>query len=88
MTPENTAKVKRAADLLDEASRLLDSVISSEWKQLQDGDCRTEEQIDELESTRHSLKQHQAAILQFTVKQAAAQVAEKYPNAMRMLAEN
>lgn len=43
MTPENTAKVKRASDLLDEASRLLDSVISSEWKQLQDGDCRTED---------------------------------------------
>lgn len=88
MKPENTVKLTEAQSLLTEALRKLDSIVNDEWESMDDSDIRTEEQIDQTEAIGDALRKQQAAIMQLLMQENIHQVAQDFPNAMRMLADD
>lgn len=51
-------------------------------------DCETEECIDEMESISNALRKQRASVMKLVMDQSFRQVAEEYPNAMRLLEDN
>lgn len=55
MKPNSIEKLKQAENFMNAAAGLLDSVVSVEWESLAEGDYKTEECIDEMESISNAL---------------------------------
>lgn len=88
MRPESIEKLKQAENFMNAAAGLLDSVVSVEWETLADGDCEAEERIDEMESISNALRKQRASVMKLVMDQSFRQVAEEYPNAMRLLEDD
>lgn len=88
MKPNSIEKLKQAESFMNAAAGLIDSVVSVEWESLADGDCETEECIDEMESISNALSKQRASVMKLVMDQSFRQVAEEYPNAMRLLEDN
>ena len=88
MRPESIEKLKQAENFMNAAAGLLDSVVSVEWEPLADGDCEAEERIDEMESISIALRKQRASVMRLAMDQSIRQVAEEYPNAMRLLEDD
>lgn len=56
MKPNSIEKLKQAENFMNAAAGLLDSVVSVEWESLAEGDYKTEECIDEMESIKGGLR--------------------------------
>ena len=88
MKQRNFVYIAKAESLLSEAVSLLDSAVSDEWEHLESGDCRTEEEIDKMESVRDNLQKQKAILFKLNVSNHVSQVVEQFPNALQMLEED
>lgn len=88
MNPNSIEKLKQAENFMNAAAGLLDSVVSVEWESLADGDCRTDECIDEMESISNALRKQRATVMKLVMDQSMRQVAEERPSTMRFLEDN
>lgn len=88
MKPNSIEKLKQAENFMNAAAGLLDSVVSVEWESLAEGDYKTEECIDEMESISNALRKQRATVMKLVMDQSMRQVADEYPNAMRLLEDN
>lgn len=85
MKPNSIEKLKQAENFMNAAAGLLDSVVSVEWESLAEGDYKTEECIDEMESISNALRKQRASVMKLVMDQSFRQVAEERPSTMRFL---
>lgn len=88
MNSNSIEKLKQAENFMNAAAGLIDSVVSVEWESLAEGDYKTEECIDEMESISNALRKQRASVMKLVMDQSFRQVADEYPNAMRLLEDN
>lgn len=88
MLPESIEKLKQAESFLAGAAGLLDSVASVEWEKMADSDCKTEAQIDEIETISAVLRNQRASVVKLIMDDAIDKAARQCSNAMRMLADD
>ena len=88
MKPNSIEKLKQAENFMNAAAGLLDSVVSVEWESLAEGDYKTEECIDEMESISNALRKQRASVMKLVMDQSFRQVAEERPSTMRFLEDN
>ena len=87
MKPNSIEKLKQAENFMNAAAGL-HSVVPVEWESLAEGDYKTEECIDEMESISNALRKQRASVMKLVMDQSFRQVAEERPSTMRFLEDN
>lgn len=67
MTSDNERKLRDAEAYLGIASGLLQEVIDSEWRDMDDSDCETEAMIDNLESICEAVRKQQSQLFSINI---------------------
>lgn len=88
MTSDNERRLRDAEAYLGIASGLLQKVIDSEWRDMDDSDCETEELIDRLESISETVRKQQSQLFSVNIGISAEAVKRSFPNALRMLEDD
>lgn len=88
MTSDNERKLRDAEAYLGIASGLLQEVIDSEWRDMDDSDCETEEMIDNLESICDAVQKQQSQLFSINIGISTEAIRRSFPNALRMLEDD
>lgn len=70
------------------ASGLLQEVIDSEWRDMDDSDCETEAMIDNLESICDAVHKQQAQLFNIYSGISIEAIRQSFPNTLRMLEDD
>lgn len=88
MTSDNERKLRDAEAYLGIASGLLQEVIDSEWRDMDDSDCETEAMIDNLESICDAVHKQQAQLFNIYSGISIEAIRRSFPNTLRMLEDD
>ena len=88
MTSDNERKLRDAEAYLGIASGLLQEVIDSEWRDMDDSDCETEAMIDNLESICDAVHKQQAQLFNIYSGISIEAIRQSFPNTLRMLEDD
>ena len=84
MTSDNERKLRNAEAYLGIASGLLQEVIDSEWRDMDDSDCETEAMIDNLESICEAVRKQQSQLFSINIGISTEAIRRSFPNTLRM----
>lgn len=88
MTSDNERKLRNAEAYLGIASGLLQEVIDSEWRDMDDSDCETEAMIDNLESICEAVRKQQSQFFSINIGISTEAIRRSFPNTLRMLEDD
>ena len=88
MTSDNERKLRNAEAYLGIASGLLQEVIDSEWRDMDDSDCETEAMIDNLESICEAVRKQQSQLFSINIGISTEAIRRSFPNTLRMLEDD
>lgn len=88
MTSDNERKLRDAEAYLGIASGLLQEVIDSEWRDMDDSDCEAEAMIDNLESICDAVHKQQAQLFNIYSGISIEAIRQSFPNTLRMLEDD
>lgn len=88
MTSDNERKLRNAEAYLGSASGLLQEVIDSEWRDMDDSDCETEAMIDNLESICEAVRKQQSQLFSINIGISTEAIRRSFPNTLRMLEDD
>ena len=88
MTFDNERKLRDAEAYLGIASGLLQEVIDSEWRDMDDSDCETEAMIDNLESICEAVRKQQSQLFSINIGISTEAIRRSFPNTLRMLEDD
>lgn len=88
MTSDNERKLRDAEAYLGIASGLLQEVIDSEWRDIDDSDCETEAMIDNLESICEAVRKQQSQLFSINIGISTEAIRRSFPNTLRMLEDD
>lgn len=88
MTSDNERKLRNAEAYLGIASGLLQEVIDSEWRDMDDSDCETEAMIDNLESICEAVRKQQSQLFSINIGISTEAIRRSFPNTLRMLKDD
>lgn len=85
MTSDNERKLCDAEAYLGIASGLLQEVIDSEWRDMDDSDCETEAMIDNLESICEAVRKQQSQLFSINIGISTEAIRRSFPNTLALL---
>ena len=88
MTSDNERKLRDAEAYLGIASGLLQEVIDSEWRDMDDSDCETKAMIDNLESICEAVRKQQSQLFSINIGISTEAIRRSFPNTLRMLEDD
>lgn len=88
MTSDNERKLRDAEAYLGIASGLLQEVIDSGWRDMDDSDCETEAMIDNLESICEAVRKQQSQLFSINIGISTEAIRRSFPNTLRMLEDD
>lgn len=88
MTSDNERKLRDAEAYLGITSGLLQEVIDSEWRDMDDSDCETEAMIDNLESICEAVRKQQSQLFSINIGISTEAIRRSFPNTLRMLEDD
>lgn len=88
MTSDNERKLRNAEAYLGIASGLLQEVIDSEWRDMDDSDCETEAMIDNLELICEAVRKQQSQLFSINIGISTEAIRRSFPNTLRMLEDD
>lgn len=88
MTSDNERKLRNAEAYLGIASGLLQEVIDSEWRDMDDSDCETEAMIDNLGSICEAVRKQQSQLFSINIGISTEAIRRSFPNTLRMLEDD
>lgn len=88
MTSDNERKLRDAEAYLGIASGLLQEVVDSEWRDMDDSDCETEAMIDNLESICEAVRKQQSQLFSINIGISTEAIRRSFPNTLRMLEDD
>lgn len=88
MTSDNERKLRDAEAYLGIASGLLQEVIDSEWRDMDDSDCETEAMIDNLKSICEAVRKQQSQLFSINIGISTEAIRRSFPNTLRMLEDD